>query len=206
MAETIQRSFTAGEISPSLQSRADLTKYTTGLSLCENFIVRSQGGVYSRPGMRFIGEVGDSTKRARLIPFQFNTEETYILVFEDLKMSVIRNGAFVLDGVGPARFEITTPYTEAELPRLGFTQSADVMTLVHHNHNPANLSRLDHDDWTLADINYAPTVSPPEFSSGATVKTITNISQANPALSNDALNAFWPAFLAALPCARVINA
>lgn len=182
MAETIQRSFTAGEISPSLQSRADLTKYTTGLSLCENFIIRSQGGVYSRPGMRFIGEVDDSTKRARLIPFQFNTEETYILVFEDLKMSVIRNGAFVLDGVGPSRFEITTPYTEAELPRLGFTQSADVMTLVHHNHNPANLSRLDHDNWTLADINYAPTISPPEFSTGATVKNITNITQANPAV------------------------
>lgn len=180
MAETIQRSFTAGEISPSLQSRADLSKYTNGLSLCENFIVRSQGGVYSRPGMRFIGEVDDSSKRTRLIPFQFNTEETYILVFEDLKMSVIRNGAFILDGA--SRFELVTPYTESQLPRLGFTQSADVMTLVHHDHNPANLSRLDHDNWTLADINYAPTIDPPEFSTGATVKAISNITKANPAV------------------------
>lgn len=186
MAETIQRSFTAGEISPSLQSRADLSKYTNGLSLCENFIVRSQGGVYSRPGMRFIGEVDDSTKRARLIPFQFNTEQTYILVFEHLKMSVIRDGAFVLDGA--SRFELVTPYTEAQLSRIGFTQSADVMTLVHHNHDPANLSRLDHDNWTLTEISYAPTVTPPVFYAGATVKNIVNtvknitdVTQDNPA-------------------------
>lgn len=82
MPETIQRSFTAGELSPNLHSRADLSKYTNGLALCENFIVRSQGGVVNRPGTRFIGEVRDSSKRARLIPFQFNTEQTYILVFE----------------------------------------------------------------------------------------------------------------------------
>tara|TARA_R110000744_G_scaffold380326_3_gene500755 strand:+ start:19041 stop:21344 length:2304 start_codon:yes stop_codon:yes gene_type:complete len=179
MAETIKRSFTAGEISPSLQSRADLSKYTNGLALCENFIVRSQGGVYSRPGMRFIGEVDNSTKRARLIPFQFNTEQTYILVFEHLKMSVIKDGAYVLNGA--SRFELVTPYTEAQLSRIGFTQSADVMTLVHHDHDPANLSRLDHDNWTLVDINYAPTVTPPVFSVPPTVKNISHVTNANPA-------------------------
>ena len=88
MAQVTQRSFTSGEIAPALRSRADLTKYATGLALCENFIVRSQGGAYSRPGTRFIGEIADSTKRARLIPFSFNVEQTYILVFEDLKIRI----------------------------------------------------------------------------------------------------------------------
>ena len=161
MATLIQRSFTSGEIAPALRSRADLQKYATGLALCENFIVRSQGGVYSRPGLRYVGEVGDSTRRARLIPFSFNTEQTYILVFEHLTMRVIKDGAFVIDGVGPALFELVTTYTEAELPRLGFTQSADVMTIVHPDHNPANLSRTADDAWTLADVDYAPTVTAP---------------------------------------------
>lgn len=181
MAETIKRSFTAGEISPSLQSRADLSKYTNGLSLCENFIIRSQGGAYSRPGMRFIGEVNDSSRRARLIPFQFNTDQTYILVFEHLKVSVIRDGAFIIDSSTGDRFELLTPYTESELPTLGYTQSADVMTIVHHNHNPANISRLDDDDWMIDAIDYSPSVTSPVFSSGSSVKAISRIELGSPA-------------------------
>jgi len=161
--QTIQRSFTSGEIAPSLQSRADITKYATGLNLCENFFIRAQGGAYSRPGFRFIGELGDSTKKGRLIPFSFNTEQTYILVFEHLKMRVIRDDGYVMDGASP--YEIATPYTEAQLPRLGYTQSADVMTIVHPDHDPRNLSRLDHDDWTLAVIDYASSVTAPTISS-----------------------------------------
>ena len=176
-----QRSFTSGEIAPALQSRADLVKYATGLNLCENFFVRAQGGVYSRPGFRFIGELGDSSKAGRLIPFSFNTEQTYILVFEHLKMRVIKDGGYVLDGVGPTLFEMVTPYTEAQLSRLGYTQSADVMTIVHPDHDPSNLNRLGHDNWTLTAIDYSSTVDAPTFPTAATA-TITNITQANPAV------------------------
>lgn len=181
MPQNIQRSFTAGEIAPSLQSRADIVKYATGLNLCENFFVRAQGGVYSRPGFKFIGELSDSSKVARLIPFSFSTTQTYILVFEHLKMRVIKNGGYVLAGGGPPIFELTTPYTEAQLSRLSYTQSADIMTIVHPDHDPKNLNRLADDNWTLTTINYAPTVSPPTFSS-ATIATITGITQANPAV------------------------
>jgi len=142
MAEIVQRTFTAGELAPSLRSRTDIAKYQTGLALCENFIVRSQGGIYSRPGTRFVGEIDDSSKRARLIPFSFNTEQTYILVFEDLKMFVIKDGAHVLSASVP--YSITTPYTEAQLPYLIFTQDADVMTITHPSHAPRELARTGH--------------------------------------------------------------
>lgn len=181
MPQLIQRSFTSGEIAPALQSRADLTKYATGLHLCENFFVRAQGGVYSRPGLRFVGELDDSSKVGRLIPFSFNTEQTYMLVFEHLKVRVIKDGGFVLDGGGPAIFELATPYTEAQLPRLGFTQNADVMTLVHPDHDPANLNRLADDNWTLTTIDYSTAVDTPVFA-GITNATITGITNANPAV------------------------
>ena len=182
MPQTIQRSFTSGEIAPALQSRADLTKYATGLRKCENFLVRAQGGVYSRPGLRFIGELDDSTRKGRLIPFSFNTEQTYMLVFEHLKVRVIKDGGFVLDGGGPDIFELATPYTEDQLPRLNYTQSADVLTIVHPDHDPANLNRLADDNWTLDIIDYAPTVPSPEFAAGTTDVVITGITQANPAV------------------------
>lgn len=161
MPEVMQRSFTSGELSPGLHVRVDLGKYGTGVTKMKNFFIKSQGGAYSRPGTRFVAELDDSTRRGRLIPFSFNTEQTYILVFEHLKMRVIRNGGMVLAGAGPAIFELATPYTEAELPRLGFTQSADVMTLVHPNHAPRNLSRLAHDNWSLDVIDFTPTTSIP---------------------------------------------
>ena len=159
MANTIQRSFTSGEIAPALQVRADLGKFATALSECTNMMVRSQGGVYSRPGLRFITEIGDSTKQARLIPFSFNTEQTYVLLFEEDEIRVIKNGAVIQSG--GSDYVITSPYQEADLPRIGFTQSADVMTLVHPSYEPRNLSRLADDNWTLAVIDFGTTVSPP---------------------------------------------
>lgn len=240
MPQFTQRSFTSGEIAPALQSRADLTKYATGLNLCKNYFIRSQGGVYSRPGFRYIGELDDSTKKGRLIPFSFNTEQTYVLVFEDMKVRVVKDGGFVLKTatisgvtqanpavvtatahdfnngesvtisgvvgmtelngntytvanatantfelqgidstaftayvsggtvVSDAIFELATPYTESELPDLGFTQSADVMTIVHPSHDPRNLNRMADDDWTLTVINYGSTVTAPVISSVVT--------------------------------------
>jgi hypothetical protein len=185
--QTIQRSFTSGEIAPSLQSRADTVKYATGLNLCENFFIRAQGGAYSRPGLRFIGELDDSSKVGRLIPFSFNTEQTYMLVFEHLKMRVIKEGGFVIAGAGPALFELVTPYTEAQLSRLGFTQSADVMTITHPDHDPRDLNRLADDNWTLTVIDYSSTVDAPTFPTASSA-AITNITQANPAVVSSALS------------------
>ncbi len=182
MPDFVQRSFTSGELAPSLRSRVDLNKYSTGLALCENFFVRAQGGAYSRPGTIFIGSVGQPTKRARLIPFSFNTEQTYILVFEHLKMRIIKDGVYLMSILGTP-YEVTTPYTEAQLSRLYVTQSADVMTICHPSHDDANLSRLSDDppNWTLVANSYASTVTAPTFASSI-VSNISAITAANPAV------------------------
>ncbi len=147
-----------------MQSRADLTKYANGLRLCENFLIRAQGGVYSRPGLRFIGELADSSRKARLIPFNFNTEQAYILVFEHRKLRIIRDGGYVLTGANTI-FELSTFYTEADLYDLGFTQSADVMTIVHPSYLARNLNRLADNNWSLDVINFSPSVTVPVLSS-----------------------------------------
>lgn len=95
MSTISQRSFTGGEIAPSLYARTDTNKYATGLRTCRNFFVMRHGGVANRPGSTFVGEVKDSTKTVRLIPFVFNSDQTYVLEFGDQYMRVIRNGSHV---------------------------------------------------------------------------------------------------------------
>jgi hypothetical protein len=170
--QIIQRSFSAGEIAPSLRARADLTKYASGLALCENFLIRAQGGAYSRAGFRFVGEIADSSKKARLIPFSFNSEQAYVLVAEENSLQFVRAGGYIVDPADPPNaYTVTTTYTEAQLYNINFTQSADVLTLVNANHEPANLSRLADDNWSLDDINFTPVVVAPSTPSAATIGT-----------------------------------
>ncbi len=90
--------FTAGEISPRLEGRITLEKYKAGLSDLTNMVVQPHGGVTRRPGTQYLGTVKDSSIKSRLIPFQFKTTDTYILVFGDQVMRVYRNGSQVLKG------------------------------------------------------------------------------------------------------------
>lgn len=92
MSTVAQRSFAGGEIAPSLYARCDVAKYSTGLRTCRNFFVMRHGGVQNRPGTQFICEVKDSTKAVRLIPFVFNSDQTYVLEFGNLYLRIIKNG------------------------------------------------------------------------------------------------------------------
>jgi hypothetical protein len=82
--KTLHRSFAGGEITPELYGRLDLTKYQTGLALCLNFVVLPHGPVTRRPGLRFITEARDSTRRVRLLPFAFSATQTVVLEFGHL--------------------------------------------------------------------------------------------------------------------------
>lgn len=93
MAVAMQRSFAGGELGPALWARSDQVKYQIGLRLCRNFLVQRFGGVTNRPGSEFVCEVYDSTKPARLLPFVYNAEQTYILALSDHVMWIARDGA-----------------------------------------------------------------------------------------------------------------
>jgi len=167
MADLIQRNFASGEIAPSMRSRVDTVMYQNGLALCENFIVKAQGGLYSRPGTRFIDSVGKQTRVARLIPFSFSTAQTYMLVFEHLSVRILKNGAYLLNANGTV-YEVATPYTDLQLQELYFIQSADVMTIVHSSHPIKSLSRLSDGSviplsspvWSLEDDVFIAPIAP----------------------------------------------
>lgn len=55
-------------------------------------------------------------------------------------------------------YQISHPYSAAELAELQFAQQEDVLFLAHPNHKPRQLTRSGHTSWTLA--SYAPTADP----------------------------------------------
>lgn len=152
-----QPSFTTGELSPSLYGRVDLARYYTALKTCRNFIVQPYGGVINRPGTRFVREVKDSARAVRLIDFVFSSDQTYAIELGHLYLRFYSGGGIVVYPVGHASagqpVEVSTPWVEADLPKIKFTQSADVMTLCHPSYAPRQLSRLSHESWTLTEFD-----------------------------------------------------
>ena len=222
--------FTGGELSPRLDGRNDLTKYSSGCKTLENLIVYPHGAAARRPGTSFVAEVANSANKTRLIPFEFSTTQTYMLEFSNLKIRVYKDNGSVLEGdktisgitkanpavvtatshgysngdevvitavagmtevngkrflvadkttntfelqdkdgtdinssaftayssagVSNKVFEITTPYTTAQLFDLKFAQSADVMYITHPSHEVEKLSRTGHTAWTLTDVDF----------------------------------------------------
>ena len=90
--------FTGGELSPRLDGRNDLTKYTSGCKTLENFIVYPHGAAARRSGTTFVAEVASSANKTRLIPFEFSTTQTYILEFSNLKIRFYKDNGAVLEG------------------------------------------------------------------------------------------------------------
>ena len=141
--------FTGGELSPRLDGRNDLAKYNSGCKTLENMIVYPHGSASRRSGTQFVAEVKDSTKKTRLIAFEFSTVQTYMLEFGNQYIRFYKDNGQILSG-GSA-YEISSPYLEAELFDIKFAQSADTMYICHPNHAPKKLTRSGHTNWTLID-------------------------------------------------------
>lgn len=73
---TFIQSFGGGEVSPEMVARLGDARREQGASRMHNMIATPTGPTRRRPGTKFVREVKDSTKRTRLIPFQFSRTET----------------------------------------------------------------------------------------------------------------------------------
>ncbi len=165
MTRYTQKSFTGGELSPSLYSRNDLAKYVVGLKTLKNGFVRAEGCVSNRSGLELICEVKNSGLPVRLIPFSFNTEQTYIIELGSGYARFIKDGGQIIypDGEEEGNpVEIETPYSADDLFNIKYAQNADVLTLCHNNYEARELSRLSHYNWQLASINFKPQILPPQ--------------------------------------------
>jgi len=100
--------------------------------------------------------------KVRLVRFEFSVTQAYILEFGNLYIRFYKDNGQIMSGGSPV--EVTTTFTEAELPDMYFAQSADTLYIAHSNHAPSKLTRSSHTSWTLANLTFA--TAPSNFASG----------------------------------------
>lgn len=160
--------FTAGEITPKLHGRTDISKYDNGAETVENFLVQPHGGLMRRPGTRFVSEVKNSSNAVRLVPFEFNVDQAYVLEFGPTYFRIYKDGGQVTSGGSVV--EVTTVYTASDLDGLKFAQAADVMYIVSPNHPIYKITRTSHTAWTFTEVT---TSRGPFLDQNATTTTLT---------------------------------
>lgn len=163
-----QLSFNGGEISPELQGRIDLAKYGTGVNYALNFILRDYGGAERRPAFGYLGQPKNPAFGARVIPFVFNDTQAYVCEFGELYARFWMLGGQITSGGTP--YEIATPYPFADIDRVQYAQSADVMWLTLQSKRIQTLTRSAHSSWAMA--NWASETGP-FLDPNATTTTLT---------------------------------
>ena len=247
MARTkyIQTNFTAGEISPRLDSRIDLSKYQNGAKSIQNFTVLPHGGLQRRGGSQFILQTKNAADKVRLVSFEFSITESYVLEFGDEYIIFYRNNGIILEsaknitgitqanpgvvtssshgynngdwvyisgvvgmtevnldfyivagkttntfqltdidgnnvdtsgftayssgGTAERVFEVTSPWDKDDLFELSFTQSADILYVVHPNYAPREVTRTDHTAWTISEFSF---IDGPYLTENSTATTL----------------------------------
>lgn len=80
MASVRQTNFAGGEIAPMSWGRNDRPFFGRGLRTMRNFFpTKSHGAAVSRPGSLYIGQTRDNKETARLIPFVYSDNQSFVL-------------------------------------------------------------------------------------------------------------------------------
>jgi len=153
-------SFNAGELSPKMAGRVDVSQYSKGCRTLRNFLVTPYGAAERRPGTKFLCPAKHADKKIRLIRFVFSSTVSYVCEFGDHYIRFIKDDAQVV--YGGAVLELVSPYGENDLAKIKFVQSADVMTLVHPDYPPQELKRTAVNYFTLTakEYEYPPALDP----------------------------------------------
>lgn len=144
----LKSSFAGGELSPSMYGRTDIAKYDSGAAVLRNFFVLRYGGAANRPGFKFIAQTYNN-KKAVLIPFMYSTDQNYIVEITAGRCQFYTDGGIVVKEDGTP-YSIENFFSDKDLEdaaKIKYTQSADVLFIVHPAHAPMTLTRYGNLDW-----------------------------------------------------------
>lgn len=96
----IATSLNAGEFSPALEGRVDLSKYPQACKLIENFQLLVQGPAQRRGGSRYVAAIKNESTGAWLLRFEFSATQSFVLEFGDLYVRFFTNhGQLLATGI-----------------------------------------------------------------------------------------------------------
>jgi len=153
----IINSLNSGEWSEKMWGRTDLAQYPSACRKMRNFVMLVHGGATRTPGTEYIAETKDSQagldKKARLIPFQFNTEQAYVMEVGDQYAYFYKDKAQILDGSSNP-VQVGMNFTEDELFDFRYVQDKDLMYFFHRSYPPTQLTRTSHTLWEMENVAF----------------------------------------------------
>ncbi|MAQ71597.1 MAG: hypothetical protein CL565_05330 [Alphaproteobacteria bacterium] len=139
----IKTNFTAGEVSRQLLGRGDLRAYENGALALRNLFIFPTGGVTRRAGLYYVDTVPGE---GRLVSFEFNTQQTYLIVLTDMQIDIYLQGTKVAT--------LSSPWNTNQISELVWTQSADTLLMVHPDVPPKKLFRTVGGSWGLSEWSF----------------------------------------------------
>lgn len=145
-------SFNKGLVTPHVDARTDSEAYQAACRVLNNFIARMYGSAERRPGTYYINSMRDSddptttsgVTTCLFVPFIYNKEVAYVLEFTGGYIRVYYEDA-VVD-------EIDSPYLEADLFELQFSQVGDVIWITHEDYAQRKFKRMSATAFTIDEI------------------------------------------------------
>lgn len=141
----IINNFSKGELSPRMEGRVEIQGYYNGCKIMKNCIMVAQGGAEKRPGFIHLAEVNDSNYEVRLIPFEVNDQELYILEFGRFYIKIwdAISKTAVSDPEGKGVDTIITQYEANDLSDIQYAQTENKIFFAHADYSFKQLTIED---------------------------------------------------------------
>jgi len=142
---TLVTDFRAGELDPRIRMRVDSKAYPSGAQSLNNCILSNTGAASRRPGLTRLASFAG---RARLVGFEYDGDEKYILAFRDGALSIYdTEGALV-------QTLTSQPWDVSSMFELTVAQRGDVMFICHRGFQTRVLTRTSLTTFTIGTYSF----------------------------------------------------
>ena len=147
----LQTNFASGELDPLMHFRVDTGAFKNGARRLRNAILYNSGGAGRRPGTWYKSTLVGKT---RLVPFDFASDERYLLAFSNGRLDV-----FDVDGILLSSVTSGCNWTSDTLFKLAFDQSADTMIVTCEDWQPQVILRTSATTFTVTNFQFSVSVN-----------------------------------------------
>lgn len=180
--ELIKYAFIAGELSPTLYGRTDLTKYDLAVALAKNWYVDYRGGVATRPGQEFCDFIWRDDLDTKFFQFRFSPDltNTYVILFGHNYIRFLQDGAYILEAAKTITAVTNAAVGVVTAVAHGYTSGqwvkiSGIGGMTQLNGRTFQVNVLDANTFTLTDLlsgNILNTTSYGVYSAGGTASRI----------------------------------
>lgn len=141
-------SFNSGLISSTVVARTDVEKSAAGCRVLENLLPRTSGGVFKRPGSRYLGHTKDSAP-AYILPFNYSVDTRLVFELGDGSLRFWKDRERLK--VDPSNYSTWSGTTTQYVAGAGVWES-DVLYRAKTTHTPSGGNQPPSSSWDTTNV------------------------------------------------------